>query len=306
MSQSAVTSLSVIVPTYNCAPYLAAALDSLLRQTRPPDEIIVVDDGSTDGTAGVLEAYTNCVRVIWQPNRGVSAARNAGLNAARMRYVGLLDADDICEPNRFERQLPALAAHPEAAACFTGHYVFDEDGGRTEYAPAAGAAEASPLAQAGRCLVFPPTLVFDRERGADVTYPPGVTCGEDVLFVAQLRRRGGFVVIAEPLYGYRRRAGQATSRYSVVDGFEQRRRWIAEHWPATLDGEPVADRLWQEFALTARDFYWARDRTRFELVRDYIRRHGPDGLRPPELDWRWHPDWLWGVKERVARLRRRR
>jgi glycosyltransferase involved in cell wall biosynthesis len=303
---AAATSLSVIVPTFNCAPYLPAALDSLLQQTRPADEIIVVDDGSTDDTATVLEAYTNRARVVRQSNQGASAARNAALAAASGRYVAFLDADDICAADRFEKQLAALTATPEAVACFTGHYTFDTSGRRTEYVVPPSAGIPPPLVQAARCLVFPPTLLFDRTKGSGLTYPAGVTCGEDMLFVAQLRTRGSFLVVPEALYGYRRRPGQATQAHSVINGFEQRLHWVERHWdgPQHPGDSTPAETMWREFAATLKDLYWARERDKFLLIREHLNRHWPANLaRPAELGWHWYPDWLWNAKERMTAWR---
>lgn len=98
--------VSVVVPVYNAERYLRRCLDGLRAQTMAPDmELIFVDDGSTDGSLAILrslEAEDPSVRVIRQPNAGVSAARNAGARAARGAYVGFVDADDRIEPTMFE------------------------------------------------------------------------------------------------------------------------------------------------------------------------------------------------------------
>src|SRR5262245_46865272 len=105
-------SVSVIIPTYNRAAFIATAVESALKQTRPPDEILVVDDGSTDGTDSVLSEFRPPVRVIRQPNRGRSAARNTGLRAATGDAVIFLDSDDVLMPGCLESCVAALEAHP--------------------------------------------------------------------------------------------------------------------------------------------------------------------------------------------------
>lgn len=93
--------VSFIVPVFNCAPYLARCMDSILAQTLANFEIIGVDDGSTDGSGDLLDKYAgqdNRIRVIYQPNKGVASARNAGLNAASGEYVAFIDADDYISP----------------------------------------------------------------------------------------------------------------------------------------------------------------------------------------------------------------
>lgn len=104
----------MIIPTYNRRDLLPRALDSVLAQTMPVDEIIVIDDGSTDGTEDMLRArYGDRIRYVWQPNAGVSAARNHGLRLAQGRYLALLDSDDLWLPTKTERQVSFLDAQPD-------------------------------------------------------------------------------------------------------------------------------------------------------------------------------------------------
>jgi glycosyltransferase involved in cell wall biosynthesis len=103
---------SLIIPTFNHARFLGAAIDSALTQTLGAVDVIVVDDGSTDETPAVLERYAGRVRVLRQPNRGLSAARNAGLAAARGTFVAFLDADDIMAPTKLAAQLAVLERSP--------------------------------------------------------------------------------------------------------------------------------------------------------------------------------------------------
>ncbi|MDZ3823629.1 MAG: glycosyltransferase [Pseudoxanthomonas sp.] len=106
--------VSVIIPTWNRRGLVCRAIDSVLAQTRPVAQIVVVDDGSTDGTAGHLaERYGDRVTCLVQANAGVSAARNRGLAAATGRYIGLLDSDDVWLPEKTERQLDWLQRHPD-------------------------------------------------------------------------------------------------------------------------------------------------------------------------------------------------
>ena len=109
--------VSVIIPTYNRAAVLGRAIDSVLAQTLPVSEIIVVDDGSGDDTQALLRrAYPQC-RVICQPNLGISAARNRGIAAARNEWLAFLDSDDEWLPGKLEAQWAALQASPECRLC---------------------------------------------------------------------------------------------------------------------------------------------------------------------------------------------
>lgn len=106
--------MSVIIPTYNRRALVERAVRSAVAQTRPVEEIIVVDDGSTDGTGEALQAvFGNRIRYVRQPNAGVAAARNHGLRLARGRYLALLDSDDEWLPEKTRRQVEWLEARPD-------------------------------------------------------------------------------------------------------------------------------------------------------------------------------------------------
>lgn len=105
--------LSLVIPVYNVAPWLPTCLDSLLAQTRPIDEIIVVDDGSTDDCPAILASYATRLpqmRVIRQENGGLSAARNTGIKHAQGEYLAFLDSDDFVAPQMYERLLAIAQA----------------------------------------------------------------------------------------------------------------------------------------------------------------------------------------------------
>lgn len=104
--------VSVIIPTYNYGRFLSAAVDSVLTQTLPASEVIVVDDGSTDDTRERLAGYGERVRYLYQPNQGLSAARNTGMRAARGELLALLDSDDAFHPRKLEYQVRYLTSHP--------------------------------------------------------------------------------------------------------------------------------------------------------------------------------------------------
>lgn len=111
--------VSTIIPVYNRAAMLREAVASVVAQTYRPIEIIVVDDGSTDETAGVADDLQNdFTRVIHQPNGGVGAAREAGRRMARGEFIQHLDSDDLLLPEKFERQVAGFRAHPECGASY--------------------------------------------------------------------------------------------------------------------------------------------------------------------------------------------
>jgi len=120
--------VSIVIPCYNASRWLAAALESALAQTWPHTETIVVNDGSTDESLAVATRFADRgVVVLDQPNRGASAARNAGLRAARGEFIQFLDADDLLSPDKIAAQIGLLAGRPPGtlATCAWGRFESD-------------------------------------------------------------------------------------------------------------------------------------------------------------------------------------
>ncbi len=112
--------VSVIVPFFNAERYLAQCLDSVLAQTRPPVEVLAMDDGSTDRSGEIARTYGERVQYHFHENAGPGATRNRGIQLARGDFVAFLDADDLWMPDKIERQLRAFAREPELDLVF-GH-----------------------------------------------------------------------------------------------------------------------------------------------------------------------------------------
>ena len=117
--------ISVVIPVYNGAPLIGAAIRSILAQTVLPDEIIVVNDGSTDYTLQALSQFRESIKVITTINRGVSSARNTGIRAARGEWIAFLDADDVWHGDKLQRQFRVLADHPDVGFCFCDYRYYD-------------------------------------------------------------------------------------------------------------------------------------------------------------------------------------
>ena len=112
--------VSVVIPTYNRADYILEAIESVMSQTYRDFEIVVVDDGSTDDTAAIIRAeFSDKVIYHYQPNRGVSHARNTGINIAKGNWIAFLDSDDEWLPEKLQVQLKTLQKHPDHQFCHT-------------------------------------------------------------------------------------------------------------------------------------------------------------------------------------------
>ena len=165
--------VSVVIPTYNRANLVGDAIDSVLAQTWPHVECIVVDDGSTDATGAVLDRFRGRITLIRQPNRGLAAARNAGLRAARGAFVGFLDSDDAWLPPLLERVIPLFEADPDLGAVFVAEREIDEAG--------------RPLAGVHRKRTPGPWFTPEGMIGRDT----GVGCGRPAIARRELFERLG-------------------------------------------------------------------------------------------------------------------
>jgi glycosyltransferase involved in cell wall biosynthesis len=155
--------ISVIIPTYNRERFVGKSIDSVMRQSFTDLELIVVDDGSTDGSRQILEAYGADVRCIFQENAGVSSARNAGIRAAQGTWVAFLDSDDEWKEDYLSCQVAQIKKFPEAVAHIANAVTILPDGGRS-----------SLFFETGLLDRFnkEPCLVFERPLRAIIEHSP--------------------------------------------------------------------------------------------------------------------------------------
>jgi len=133
--RSQTPTVTVIIPVYNKQRFIAATIESALHQSYSAFQIIVVDDGSTDDSRAIIERYRDKVTILEHPtheNCGQSAAINLGLKSTTGEYVSILDADDLWDPRKLERQVEFLETHPEFGFVYANGYVIDQ-GGAIQY-----------------------------------------------------------------------------------------------------------------------------------------------------------------------------
>ncbi|MBE3602978.1 glycosyltransferase family 2 protein [bacterium] len=207
MSENRISEIrvSTIIPVYNGAATIARAIDSALAQDFDGQEIIVVNDGSTDDTAGELARYGDRIRVINKPNGGAASARNAGVSVASADYIAFLDADDTWLPEKLSKVVPALERSQQAVLVFSD-YLTTESGGlvRTAASPAGRGPEFEELFDPGWKIV--PTMVVMRKSVFDSCggfCEEFIRCGgEDPYLWLLARERGPFEYVAEALVTY--------------------------------------------------------------------------------------------------------
>jgi glycosyltransferase involved in cell wall biosynthesis len=259
-------SVSVIVPCRDAEPWLAEALDSALRQSAAPLEVLVVDDRSRDRSAAIARSFGRPVRVVPSNGRGCNAARATGVLESRGEFIAFVDADDVLDPHKHERQLAVLeGAHP-CTLVHTGSVNFWPDGSRPE--KLRGGTELA----AGRCTrvifesnpVCGASVMLRRELALALgNYDPAMVMAGDYHFSLVASTRCEFVPVLEPLYRIRRHARNSSNDLS-------RKAWY--HWLAqetfraqcpeafaTLPAESLETFMRQPALRAAREAYWRRD-----------------------------------------------
>ncbi|MFI5092213.1 MAG: glycosyltransferase family 2 protein [Candidatus Acidiferrales bacterium] len=222
--------ISVLIPAYNCAATIQATLNSVLRQSLPAEEILVMDDGSTDQTAAILKLYEPRIRVFWQPNGGVSRARNALIARARGDLIAFLDSDDVWHPGYLELQRELFLRCPGASAAFAAHANFcGVDSYRWDHSDSDGQIRLEifePVSFFRRFQIAPGHFVFSfccvpkRVLESIGSLPFDLKVAEDVYFCNLLPFLGPVVFATAPLFGaYRVRAGSlASNRLECAEG----------------------------------------------------------------------------------------
>jgi glycosyltransferase involved in cell wall biosynthesis len=227
--------VSILIPVYNNCRYIGAAIESALAQTHEPLEVVVVDDGSTDGSLDVAQQYARRdprVRVVaHSTNQGLPATRNQAVETARGEIIANLDSDDLAMPNRVARQLTYLQAHPECIVLGGQALFIDEDGdpvGMSDQKLSHEEIEAELFEGRGLALLQTTSMLRRRDVLAVGGYRAGLrTCEEHDLFL-RLGERGRLANLPDVLGAMRKHPGSFTAIGRAEDDNALRRKVIAD------------------------------------------------------------------------------
>lgn len=209
--------VSVIIPVYNGARLLRRSIESVLRQTRPVAEILVIDDGSTDRTCEIVRSYGAPVRLISQQNAGAAAARNHGAREATAEWLAFLDHDDEWLPNKLELQLGALENMPDARLCYGPFWLFGLKGSVTKvFTPLRDVRERARVGNP-----FPPSVVVVRR--AEYLELGGFRGPQN-----QLRGLGAFCPVCRPFSRHGDHRDHAELLRNAGQQQSQRSFWYAQ------------------------------------------------------------------------------
>ena len=299
--------ISVIIPVYNTERYLRECFDSVIGQTFDRIEILLMDDGSTDGSPAICDAYAekdSRVRVYHRDNRGVSAARNEGIALASGRFICFADSDDYMAPQMLEKLYTLIQKHGAQIVCcgrFDAQTQPTRGRGKQPEERVISGKEAMRECVVSRMITaYPWDKLFEREVIQSLAFPP-LRVGEDAVFVVQALRKAERVAItSEPLYAYRIREDSSSGGYhpkmldlltawETVDAYVKRE---CPEYPEVMS-DILGRRIWAHFVLA--DKMNSRgapaEDPEYRRITEWLRRHRRDILaclfRPSSLfSWR--------------------
>ena len=256
---------SIIIPCYNGERFLAQAIDAALAQTYPHCEIIVVDDGSSDGSAAIMQNYAGRIRIVRQANAGLPAARNAGTHASTGSYLAFLDADDYWQPDFIEKMVQALETSG-ASIAYCGWQNAGLPGGRGEPFVPPDYEQPDKLEKMVTGVRWPVHAALTRREVVETLggFDPQWSTCEDFAFWIRAATLHRLVRVAEVLAFYRHHDGvQMTKRRAVIahNHWLVQRDFLAQH-------AEIADQLGHsrvrhithgELLKRGYECYWDRD-----------------------------------------------
>ena len=250
--------ISVVLAVYNAEPYIAQAVESILAQTVTDFEFLITDDGSTDRSLSVLQHYAaidSRIRLIANPNQGVSKTRNQMLQQAKGEFIAVMDADDIAIPDRFARQVEFLRQHPEVVCVGGAHDLIDHKGRYlTCLRLPQQDAEIQKLALAGHGSICHPCALIRREAMLAVGgYDETLLSAHDLDLWLKLGELGKLHNLPDAVLKYRIHTNSVSGKNAIAQREEARRaceaawerRGIQGNFEATQPWRPTADRASQ-------------------------------------------------------------
>lgn len=292
-------SVSVVIPCYNGAAFLRETLESALKQTHPPLEVLVIDDGSTDESAEIAESFGPPVRVIRQKNQGESVARNRGIEEANGHWIAFLDADDYWASDKLECQLAVV--DEQTVAVHTNLYFFGSREGTTqiENVPPDVRYSFDHLVCSNSFVT--PSAVMTR-RSQTPVFPVWTRHAEDQLFFLELVQRGQIKFIPEPLTGYRKHGNnQSAGRTKFLHWFESVDRWLREFsglGPSRV--EELRQACVRNLCRKVRRLKRKRQWNEFVEARAYLQQLRGFKEADALLSQRTYPRWVYACADRMS------
>ncbi|CAM2830066.1 glycosyltransferase family 2 protein [Rariglobus hedericola] len=215
---NAAPAITVLMPVHNAAPFVRAAIDSILTQSWTEFEFLIIDDGSSDDSLAVIKGIADPrIRLVEQkPNQGIVSTLNSGLALARGRYIARMDADDLALPGRLEQQFNFMESHPEVGLCGTYFQKIGDD-------PGPGWIRFHENASLQIALLFEnpfchPTVMMRREilSRHQLLYPADAPHAEEYALWARLARHTHFANLPDTLLHYRTHARQVSRLHNAI------------------------------------------------------------------------------------------
>jgi glycosyltransferase involved in cell wall biosynthesis len=204
---------TVVIPVYNARPYLRAAVQSVLDQTHKNLEIIIIDDGSTDGSMEAIADFGDArIQRVRQDNAGKPAAMNRALAMMKGEYYAINDADDLSHPRRIERQIACMQEYPALAAVFCGHELILNEERMAPQSRGKDEGECREDIAAFRMPGHDPTALYRVGLTAEFTYDPTLWVAEGLDYILRIGERHPMRMLGECLYSYRIHQQSITKR----------------------------------------------------------------------------------------------
>lgn len=300
--------VSVVIPTYNRCELLKQTIQSVLQQTIPAYEIVVVDDGSTDGTAAAMAEFFPGVRLFTQKNSGVAVALNHGMAQATGDWIAFLGSDDLWKPTKLERQLEYLNRHPR---CGLVHTAYSEFGSRNRVIPppshfVSGEYRVEHFLFGEEWICASSAMV---RADLPIRFRDWASASEDIVYHAELLRAGvEFGFVNEPLVDYRVHPGSMNHEAGgQARAASNQLRWVREEFEADpFERERLTGILFDRALNRMFEGKWSRRWNDYWEWREWLSRNWPPGTPVPEsLRERIYPRNVYRLADVLRKIARR-